>query len=349
MNRQQLFTTVLIGTFTLGVPLSTLAGDTPPNFSAKNEVELANITPSVKNVSIQLKGTEREKNELETIRAIVQKILDSSKLGVVSLPVPDASSLTPDSMTVENLEIVISVKSPAEENQPYEVGLTLQEEDGQGTPEYFEFWPTKPEKIAHELKDYLTETLQLQPKPVSRPISQSPQFPPIYRTPTPSQPVHSAPPLPPVKKEVSQPIASDTSDEPQNISAKKEYQLKSLTPTVKSFSIKLRGTEREKAELDVVYTMVNNIIRSSKLGVVRVPVSGEPVTTPIIKVYENLEIVVSMKSPEEETQPFQVGIALQEQGTQGEPQPFDYYPEKRDIFFNQLKAFLTERLDLKPR
>jgi hypothetical protein len=319
-----------------------LALSTPISVAA-NEIELANITPTVKTVNLRLKGSEREKVELKTIHDMVQDILNNSKLGVVRLPVPDASSIEPGNMAAESLEIIIAVKSPltTQGNQPYEVTITLQEEDLEGLPEKFEYYPNKPDQIYQDLKDYLTDTLNLQPK------STTPKTPtPAVVSPT--ETIQSSPPMASIE-EFNQ--VSPNRKEAKNISLNQELQLKNLTPVIKEFSIKLRGTEREKEELDTVYTMVNDILNSSRLGVVRVPVDNEPKTTPILKTYENLEIVIGMKSPETKEQPYQVRITLHEKGTEevGESQSFKYQPEDWEPFFNELKAFLTKHLNLQPR
>jgi len=295
------------------------------------EIELANITPTVKTVNLRSKGSVREKTQLKTIRDMVQDILDSSKLGVVRLPVPDASSIESDNFAAETLELIIGVKSPLTEgeNQPYELTITLQEEDLEGLPEKFEYYPNKPDQIYQDLKDYLTDTLNLQPKPAK----------PKAPTPPVSTAIETQSPPKPTKVETNTGYP------------KKELQLKTLTPAIKQFSIKLRGTEREREELDTVYTMINDILNSSRLGVVRVPVDNEPVATPVLKVYENLEIIVGMKSPKVEGGAYQVHITLQEKGSGevGESQEFEYQPEGWEPFYNALKAYLTEHLNLQPR
>ncbi|MEZ5671376.1 MAG: hypothetical protein R3E08_02950 [Thiotrichaceae bacterium] len=94
---------------------------------ADNEVQLKNLTASVKNVSVTLSGTEREQQQLNEIRDMIQSVINNSELGVVRVPVSNEPDATPVLKTFENLEIVIGVTAPLDAIQSYKVGLTLQE------------------------------------------------------------------------------------------------------------------------------------------------------------------------------------------------------------------------------
>jgi hypothetical protein len=122
-----------------------------------------------------------------------------------------------------------------------------------------------------------------------------------------------------------------------------------LTPTVKNINIKLAGSVREQVVLERLRQMVNDILNSSKLEVLSIPVSKDPVPTPAIKLYENLEIVIQVKLAEEVEQPHKVYLILQEWGKQGKPASFNYYPKEQDGFYKELQVYLTEKLNLSPR
>ncbi|RKZ42734.1 MAG: hypothetical protein DRQ49_00910 [Gammaproteobacteria bacterium] len=323
----------------LTLSVSVLQADEPKNFSAATEIELTNRSPSVKSVAVKLKGTEREKEALDTLGSLVQDILSHAKLGVVKLPKADNFSPISVKGTAQKLEIVIDVKAAFEVGQPYKVSLTLQEAGSQGMPAFFDYSANAQDKIRQQLEEYLTERLDLQP--IRESFTKKVEVPP--QTVLPFQSVKKLQPiLPSLVEERQQSV-------PQHISSGTEVQLKNLSPSVKSISIKLQGTQREQKVLDNVQSMVKDILNASKLGVVRIPIAAEPMTTPVIKVYEYLEIVIGAKSPDEAEQPYQVSITLQEKGGQGEPRLFDYKADDWWYFFKDLKAYLTEQLNLKPK
>lgn len=147
--------------------------------------------------------------------------------------------------------------------------------------------------------------------------------------------------------------------DPVGVRAADEIQLQKLTPTVKSFSITLDGTEYEKAVLSNIQNMVSQIFRNSRIGMVpAVAVQGEPMVDPDIKVYEHLEIFINAKapmSPERPDQvlagePYKVNVTLREAGTEGgTPKAFDYLTSDPTPFYNLLKAYLVKELRLQPR
>ncbi len=334
MKNKKTMNRILKGAISLAISVSVLEADVsaveeyePRNVSPKTEIELTNVSPVVKSIAVKLKGTEREEVPLNTLGGMVQDILKNAKLGIVRLPRTDG--LSPANAT-KKLEIVINVESPVDNTkQPYKVNLTLQEVGSQGVPSSFDYRVNDPDKIYRELEQYLTKHLGLQPK--RRTV--------MPRTPQPPQPAPQPQPLlPPLVVEAQDFSSSET-----------EIQLKNMTPSVKSISIKLKGTEREQEVLDNVHGMVNDILKESKLGIVRVPVAGTPIATPVLKVYENLEIVIGAKSPKKEGKPYQVGITLQEKGTQGKPQYFDYKPDDWWFFLKKLKKYLTKELNLQPK
>jgi len=344
MKNNKMINTILMSAFSFALSISVLQAsavteDEPINVSAATEIELSNLSPSVKSVAVNLKGTEREKEALAILGSLVQDILSHAKLGVVKFPGTDSFSATSAKETAQQLEIVIDIKSPLEVGQPYKVNLTLQEVGAQRMPVPFNYRPNEQDKIRQQLEQYLTERLDLQPIMVSSPkkVEALPQ------TLLPSQSVKKLQPILPSQIEERQQSA------PQHISSKTEVQLKNMTPSVKNISMKLQGTKREQKVLDNVHGMVKDILNASKLGVVRIPIAAEPMVTPVIKVYEYLEIIIGAKSPDEAGQPYQVSITLQEKGSQGKPQFFDYKADDWWYFLKDLKAYLTEQLNLQPK
>jgi hypothetical protein len=342
MKRSKMLNTVLMGT--IGLALSV-----PP--AAAQEIELTNVTPTVKSVAVKIEGTKREEVALDTLNGMVQDILKNARLGVARLPAPDAYSYstTPTTKAAERLEIVIGATSPARTGQPYKVSITLQEAGTTGTPDFFNYRPENPDQIYQDLKNYLTKRLNLRPR---RPSYSS--RPVVETEPQPVSPpsVFSRQPFnePRGFQKDPQPVSVPYQEEPENVYSQGEVQLRNMTPAVKKISVSSEGTEREQKVLDTVYHMVvNDILKNAKPGMVRIPVSGDPMATPAIKVYENLEIVIGAKSPARTGQPYKVSITLQEKGTQGEPRYFNYRPRDWWYFYENLQAYLTQQLNLQPK
>ncbi len=334
MKRSKMLNTVLMGT--IGLALSVPA--------AAQEIELTNVTPTVKSVAVKIEGTKREEVALDTLSGMVQDILKNARLGVARLPVPDTYSTAPTTKAAERLEIVIGATSPARTGQPYKISITLQEAGTTGTPDFFDYRPENPDQIYQDLKNYLTERLNLQPR---RPRYSS--WPVVEKEP---QQVLSRQPFnePRGFEKEPQLVSLPYQEEPQNVYSRGEVQLRNMTPAVKKISVSSEGTVREQKVLDTVYHMVvNDILKNAKPGMVRIPVPGDPMATPAIKVYENLEIVIGAKSPARTGQPYKVSITLQEKGTQGEPRYFDYLPRDWWYFYEDLQAYLTQQLNLRPK
>jgi|GEM_PF-883613 len=340
---------------TLMLNTATLASATPEEvlrINPEEEVQLKQLTPSVKSIRFKLEGTEREQDALDNIHSMVKKILDNSKLGTVSVPVAGEPIVTSATKNYENLEVVINVKSPKVKGQPYLVGLTLQEMGAQGRPHYFDYMPTMPEDIQQQLKRFLTKALNLKPK---SPVIAQPVKPVIKEEPITPQPIQEKVVTPeivapsPVLVEIGANVNETTEQDetPINVSPKDEVQLKNLSTAVKSINIKLEGTIREQNVLSDVENMVRKLLNESKLGIVRVPVKDEPMAAQ--KVYEHLEIVINAASPKEAGQAYTVSITLQETGGEGTPKVFSYQAETKGNFERLLRAYLTQRLNLKPR
>ncbi|MEZ5671377.1 MAG: hypothetical protein R3E08_02955 [Thiotrichaceae bacterium] len=109
------------------VPTPVQVATAPQNVNPDEELHLKNLTPAVKSISFQLKGTEREQKILRDIQNMIQEIVSSSRLSTTQETSHDIPLSTP-SKVYENLEIIISATSPAEETQPYKVAIILQEQ-----------------------------------------------------------------------------------------------------------------------------------------------------------------------------------------------------------------------------
>lgn len=341
MQRKYLFNAlILLNAINMTLPLPTKANkEEPLPLSSPPPMELTEPVLTVPNIAVKIVGTAKAQAELEPVQAIIKNILNNSKLGVVKLPVSDGGSVTPAMKVAQHLEIVIGAKAFLESARIYQVSISLQEKGLQSTAKLFDYFLDDPDKLYQNLKNYLTEYLNLQLKATTAEV---------VTVQAAQDKSHS---VPTEQLAINPPSASSSPANPKSgtVLPQQEIQLKNMSPAIKHIAIKLQGTEREKEELEEVQTMINQILNSSKLDVVRIPVPNEPVTTPAIKVYENFEIVIGIKSPAQVNQAYQVNITLQEQGSPVEAQLFEYYPHDNQKFFNELKAYLTEHLNLQPR
>lgn len=344
---------ILLNAINIILPLSTPADPEEPIAPPPSpQPELTESALTVQNITVKIVGTAKEQAELEPVQTLIKNILNSSKPGVVKLPVSDGCSVTPAMKVAQHLEIVLSAnKAFLEPQRGYQVSITLQEKGLQSTAKQLDYFLDNPDKLHQDLKKYLTDYLNLQPKEsiakkvitIKSAPSQS------SATPAESHPVAQLLTTPPPEQLTSQKSLAPSKQKSDPVLPEQEVQLKNMSPAIKHIAIKLQGTEREKEELEEVQTMVNQILTSSKLEVVRIPVPNEPVNTPAIKVYENLEIVIGIKSPTQVNLAYQVSITLQEQGSFGNARLFEYYPQENQKFFDELKAYLTKHLNLQSR
>jgi len=342
----QIITVILIGAISLILSIPAVAKNELKSASVATEIELTNST--LKTVTVRLKNAGNESVVLATLRRMVQDILNHYKLGIIKLPVAEGVLTTPMMKVVQHLEIVIDVESSLEA-QPYKVSITLQEVGTQGLAYFFAYKPDKPDQIYQKIKDYLVKRLNLQQTGTR--FSKLEEKPSIG-----SKVVNPSHSISAQLGEKTQPPSSQTTDNnspvvraPKHVSPKAEVQLKNMTPTVKSISVKLQGTARERNILNLLRDMVNKIVNSSRLGVYRVPVPGEPISSPALKVHENLEIVIGAKSPEKEGLPYDISITLQEKDTHGVPKNFKCEQDYWGKCFEILKAYLTEQLNLQEK
>jgi len=312
---------------------------------ADNEVQLKNLTASVKNVSVKLSGTEREQQQLNEIRDMIQSVINNSELGVVRVPVSDDTDATPVLKAFENLDIVVGVTAPLDAIQSYKVSITLQEAGTsiKAKSEFFDYTSRDKYVLYNELKSYLTKVLSLRPKG-----SSAAETPVIQITPPHQRAIPTTPAMTSNRAGGGQPTGQPTKTENLTVNPNEELHLKNLTPAVKSISFQLKGTEREQKILREIQGMVQEIVSSSQLNVTQEATRDIPLSTPT-KTYENLEIIISATSPAEENQPYKVAITLQEMGTKGEPDFFEFLPKESRTFKRQLRTYLMENANLHAR
>ncbi len=313
---------------------------------ADNEVQLKNLTASVKNVSVKLSGTEREQQQLNEIRDMIQSVINNSKLGVVRVPVSDDTDATPVLKAFENLEIMVGVTAPLDAIQSYKVSVTLQEAGTsvKAKSEFFDYTSRDKYVLYNELKSYLTKVLNLRPKGSSSAETPVIQVKPLHQRSTPVAPVTPPATATSNKAGAGQPTKTGN----LSVNPDEELHLKNLTPAVKSISFQLKGTEREQKILREIQGMIQEIVSSSQLNVTQEATRDVPLSTPT-KTYENLEIIISATSPAEESQPYKVAITLQEMGTKGEPDFFEFLPKESRTFKRQLRTYLMENANLHAR
>jgi hypothetical protein len=307
---------------------------------ADSEVQLKNLTASVKNVSVKLSGTEREQQQLNEIRDMIQSVINNSELGVVRVPVSDDTDPTPVLKAFENLDIVVGVTAPLDAIQSYKVSVTLQEAGTsiKAKSEFFDYTSRDKYVLYNELKSYLTKVLNLRPKGSSTAETPVIQVKPPHQRSTPTASATSN------RSGGGQPTKTGNI----TVNPDEELHLKNLTPAVKSISFQLKGTEREQKILREIQGMVQDIVSSSQLNVTQEATRDIPLSTPA-KTYENLEIIISATSPAEENQPYKVAITLQEIGTKGEPDFFEFLPKESRTFKRQLSTYLMENANLQAR
>jgi len=260
----------------------------------------------------------------------------------------------------EKVVITLRLQPIAKDAQQYKLTVVLQENEGEaGKNATFDYAPEQVDTLQQQLEAFLFEQLNLQSiaKPMVHPTEElteptvSPE--PTVQTPipSPSEEENSAPTvIPPPEKESSTPVTQEEDPNPTFTSPEDEVQLRNLTPSTRDISISVRGTEKEQAVLKTIQDMVNDIFNNARVTVIRVPTTEEPVTTPVIKVYENLEIVISAHSPSVPDEPYKINIALQEKETeQGNFKIFNYFPDKSQDFYEQLRAYLFEQAHLQPK
>ncbi|EIJ42592.1 hypothetical protein BegalDRAFT_1714 [Beggiatoa alba B18LD] len=325
--------------------------DIPQGFiSPKHEIQLQNMTPAVKNFTIQTRGSVLVESQLNTVQQMVRDIIRTSKINVVQVPVSGEANVTSGSKVYENLEILIAMTRPEADGMPYKVDITLQEAGATATTEpaqAFDYDINNPMPFKQALQAYLVKNLNLTPLDGSALPEPTTPSTPAKTTPVAEKAMSSAPATPVVNQPSTTAVYTDTP--PGTVSGKNEVQLQNVSPSVKSINIKTQGSVLVQEQLNTVSDMVRSTIHNSKLRVERAMVSGDMNVVSGAKVYENLEIVVAVERPESDGKPYKVGITLQEAGASGTPELFDYYPEKADVFKTSLEAYLMKNLDLRPR
>jgi len=351
------------------------------------EVQLRNFTPTVKTVNISLQGAQSVMPQLERIYQLISQVLQSSKLHVVRVPTtedPNVSMIIP---VAENLDIHISMPTPDDiQAQSYLFYLRTQLANQPEQTQRFTYFTGEASTLYQSLQDYFAQLLDLEVEvtrveensnvstqaitnldspenDVTQTSGIQYNLPHTYDTdPHPiisdvlntqrviALPVES---LEPIKEQVeSTKVPKPESTQAQQpIASQKEIELRNMTPAVKSVEIRLRGSVREKQVLDDMHAMVSEILQTSRLSVIRVPIVDKAATTPAIKLYETLEIIIQATSPETEDKPYLIQLSFQEKdkGYNAQQQSFEYTQAQATQFYEQLRAYMSEHINLSPR
>lgn len=327
------------------------------------ELQLRNFTPTVKTVHISLQGAKSVMPHLERIHDLISQILQSSKLHVVRVPTTDDPEMSTVIPMVENLNIHIVMPTPDDESmQSYVFNLRTKLTGQPESNQSFSYFPDDAAALYQTLQDYFAKLLDLQVAVTSEPRSYSDIQ---YNVP---QDIDSHPiisdvlntkrvivlPIEKIKpveaQEIIETVAQQTTVEPI-ISSQQEIELRNLTPAVKSVEIRLRGSIREQKILDDIHIMVSDILQTSRLSVVRIPVVKDAAVTPAIKLYEHLEIIIQATSPEQDGQPYLIEISFQEKDSSQnvQQQTFEYVENHSKQFYEQLRAYMSKYINLSPR
>jgi len=145
---------------------------------------------------------------------------------------------------------------------------------------------------------------------------------------------------------ISIPAKAFEEGDPEGVSAATEIQLKQVTPSFKTIAIEAMGLGVKEEIIDILHSMITDIIQHAKLNVVRIAVPGEPMKP--FKVYENLVIVIQANAPRKKGQPYSVSITLQEEGTEGKARLFEYKDKNWWYFYKAAQDYLSEQLNFRP-
>ncbi|OUD14433.1 hypothetical protein [Thioflexithrix psekupsensis] len=339
-----------MGLFAATAPL--VADDAPLRVRAGDEIQLQKTSPTVKSFTIKLEGSEREREVLFSIERMVRDLFARSRIGTRAVHVSSGTPVMPGEKIYENLEIVINARIADQPNDPYAINITLREfGQAEGEPQRFSYLPEQAVAFEQLLSDYLSKELNLLPRsaPMIAPTTPAPTITPETVAPATPRTTDSTMVIPPPPPPTPSWVNPAHLEAPERVNPAHEVQLQKTSPTVKRFSIKLVGSERENTALVEIEQMIRRIFNESRIGTVAVAVTGEPIAQQS-KVYENLEITVNARIADVADEPYRVNITLNEAGnSSGAPQPFSYAQAFPNVFYDELKAYLSKELNLYPR
>jgi hypothetical protein len=349
--------------------------------ASHGELQLRNFTPTVKTVNISLQGAKSVMPYLEQVYSLISQLLQSSKLHVVRVPTTEDPTISMIIPMVENLDIHISMPTPDSlDAKSYLFSLRTKLTEQAEKIQSFTYFPDDANALYQSLQHYFTQLLNLEvtvkaDSPdtqvalnLDNPDNDVTQVSAVqYDLPqtddTDSNSTISS--VLDTKRVVALPVENlapieeqaiieqvTTPIEPQQpILAQQEIELRNLTPAVKSVEIRLRGSVREQEVLDDIYAMLSEILQTSRLSVIQVPVVKDATITPAIKLYEHLEIIIQASSPEQAEQPYLVQLSFQEKGKrqQVQQQTFEYQHNSAVQFYEQLRAYMSKHINLSPR
>lgn len=141
----------------------------PAGVSPETEIQLIDVTPTIRDIAVRLEGTEKEEQHLVAVRELVNRILASSKPKIVRVPVGAESVALPIGKQSERVIITLSLQPVAENEQQYKLGIKLQEtEEAEGDHASFDYTPQQVDVLQQQLETFLFEHLNLQS--VAKPV-----------------------------------------------------------------------------------------------------------------------------------------------------------------------------------
>lgn len=318
--------------------------------AANGELQLKNLDTSDTGFNITVQGTEFVKSYLEQVEVMVANTLRDVK--------PERTNITDELESSTNVEkkwqLDIFMPTPAEiEPAAFPFTLRISSEGLTDSVQEFVFVPGQEELLYSMLQVHIHDIVEAHGRASKEEGRASKEETTSKETASKTEnlPSNNHP-------QITSMLDKQTPDldaKPQIISAKNEIELRNLTPAVKSIDIRLRGSEREQQVLDDIHIMLSEILRNSRLSVIQVPVTADTVITPAIKIYENLEIIIQTRSPEEDGLPYPVKVTLQEVDTHGhaflpaQHQELEYNYDNTDIFYEQLRNYISQYANLVPR
>ncbi|WP_353571793.1 hypothetical protein [Candidatus Albibeggiatoa sp. nov. BB20] len=347
------------------------------------ELQLRNFTPTVKTVNISLQGAQSVMPYLEQVNDLISQLLQSSKLHVVRVPTTEDPTVSIVIPTVEHLDIHIAMPTPDVLDSPsYLFSLRTKLAGQPEKIQSFIYFVNDANAVYQSLQDYFTQLLNLevaidsnaaktlaitdldspehdvtqasnaQYKPSDYDTDPHPIISDVLNTQrTIALPIDNLEPIQ-EQKIIEQVIEPKLIAELKNtVLPQQEIELRNLTPAVKSVEIRLRGSVREQEVLDDIHAMVSEILQTSRLSVIRVPVVANATATPAIKLYEHLEIIIQASSPEQAEQPYLIQLSFQEKAKiqNVQQQTFEYQDNNPKQFYEQLRAYMSEHINLSPR
>ena len=163
-NQNILITSIIIIGLAISIAAKAFEEGDPKGVSAATEIQLKQVTPSFKTITIEAIGLGVTEELIDTLHSMITDIIQHAKLNVVRIPVP-GEPMRPFKV-YENLVIVIQANAPREKGQAYPVNITLKEEgtaNADGETRWFKYKAENWWYFYKAVQTYLSEQLNFQP------------------------------------------------------------------------------------------------------------------------------------------------------------------------------------------